>query len=350
MKKNFATKLMAVAMTALVVAGSLVACGQAEEPEAPAAPAAEEPAAEEPAAEEPAAAEAEEGAKDTFVIGYAQRGTDAAYTINMMTQNVAYAEANFPDITFQSTDAQNDAAKQASDTEDLIAAGVDLIMISPLTAEGLTDAVQNAMDAGIPVVTMDRMVDCDVTVKVVGNNYDMGVQAADKLAEMLDGKGNIIELCGTSGSTATVDRQGGFEDTLKEKYPDMKVVDWQDCDYAAAPAATYMEDMLQKYGEGEIQAIYAHNDQMAMAAFEVIAAAGRQDEGILICGMDGEEAAFEMVDAGDMAFTIIYPVMAPEGIIAAHNILTGAAQDKEVVCPSTLVDSSNVKDYLGTGL
>lgn len=350
MKRRFAAKIMAVAMTAVVVAGSLVGCGQtAEEPEAPAAePAVEEEA--EPAAEE-AEAPAEESAEgDSFVIGYAQRGTDAAYTINMMTQNVAYAEENFPDITFQSTDAQNDAAKQASDTEDLIAAGVDLIMISPLTAEGLTDAVQNAMDAGIPVVTMDRMVDCDVTVKVVGDNYGMGVQAADKLADMLGGKGNIIELCGTSGSSATVDRQGGFEDTLKEKYPDMKVVDWQDCNYMAAPAATYMEDMLQKYGEGEIQAIYAHNDQMAMAAFEVIAAAGRQDEGILICGMDGEEAAFEMVDSGDMAFTIIYPVMAPEGIIAAHNILTGAAQDKEVICESTLVDKDNVKDYLGTGL
>lgn len=350
MKRRFAAKIMAVAMTAVVVAGSLVGCGQtAEEPEAPAAePAVEEEA--EPAAEE-AEAPAEESAEgDSFVIGYAQRGTDAAYTINMMTQNVAYAEENFPDITFQSTDAQNDAAKQASDTEDLIAAGVDLIMISPLTAEGLTDAVQNAMDAGIPVVTMDRMVDCDVTVKVVGDNYGMGVQAADKLADMLGGKGNIIELCGTSGSSATVDRQGGFEDTLAEKYPDMKVVDWQDCNYMAAPAATYMEDMLQKYGEGEIQAIYAHNDQMAMAAFEVIAAAGRQDEGILICGMDGEEAAFEMVDSGDMAFTIIYPVMAPEGIIAAHNILTGAAQDKEVICESTLVDKDNVKDYLGTGL
>ncbi|MDE6952036.1 MAG: substrate-binding domain-containing protein [Lachnospiraceae bacterium] len=348
MKKNFATKIMAAAMTAVVVSMSLVGCGgTAKEPEAPAAETSE-PAAEEPTQE--AETPAEESAGDSYVIGYAQRGTDAAYTINMMTQNVAYAEENFPDITFQSTDAQNDAAKQASDTEDLIAAGVDLIMISPLTAEGLTDAVQNAMDAGIPVVTMDRMVDCDVTVKVVGDNYGMGVQAADKLAEMLDGKGNIIELCGTSGSSATVDRQGGFEDTLAEKYPDMKVVDWQDCNYMAAPAATYMEDMLQKYGEGEIQAIYAHNDQMAMAAFEVIAAAGRQDEGILICGMDGEEAAFEMVDSGDMAFTIIYPVMAPEGIIAAHNILTGAEQPKEVICESTLVDSSNVKDYLGKGL
>ncbi len=290
---------------------------------------------------------AEEG---QYVIGYAQRATDAAYTINMMEQNLAYAEENFPDITFQTTDAQGDAAKQSSDIEDLIAANVDLIMVSPLTTDGLTDAVQEAMDAGIPVVTMDRMVDCDVTVKVIGDNYGMGAAAADKLAELMGEEGNIIELCGTTGASATVDRQGGFEDTIAEKYPDMKVVDWQDCDYNAADAATYMEDMLQKYGEGEIQAIYAHNDQMAMAAAETIAAAGREDEGILICGMDGEEAAFKLVDEGGMAFTIIYPVMAPEGVIAAHNILTGEEQEAEVVCESTLVDKDNVADFLGTGL
>lgn len=289
-------------------------------------------------------------AEDQFVIGYAQRATDVAYTIHMMDDNLAYAKENFPDITFQTTDAQGDAAKQSSDIEDLIAADVDLIMVSPLTTDGLTDAVQTAMDAGIPVVTMDRTVDCDVTVKVIGDNYGMGVMAADKLAEMMDGKGNVIEICGTTGASATIDRQGGFEDTLAEKYPDIKVVDWQDCDYNAALTATYMEDMLQKYGEGEIQAIYAHNDQMALAAAETIAAAGRQDEGILICGMDGEEAVFELIDAGEMAFTIIYPTMAPEGVIAAHNVLTGEEQEAEVVCESALVDKDNVADYLGTGL
>lgn len=287
---------------------------------------------------------------EQYVIGYAQRATDAAYTIHMMDDNIAYAEENFPDITFQTTDAQGDAAKQASDVEDLIAAGVDLIMVSPLTTDGLTDAVQAAMDAGIPVVTMDREVDCEVTAKIIGDNYDMGVQAAEKLAEMMGGSGNIIEICGTTGASATVDRQSGFEDTIAEKYPDIQIVDWQDCDYNAALTATYMEDMLQKYGEGEIQAIYAHNDQMAMAAAEVIAAAGRSDEGILLCGMDGEEAAFEMVASGEMAFTVIYPTMAPEGVIAAHNILTGEEQEAEVLCESTLVDSDNVEEYLGTGI
>lgn len=298
-----------------------------------------------------AATEAEETSGDlAFTIGYAQRATDVAYTVAMMEDNEAYAKEHFPNVEFVNTDAQGDAATQAANVEDLIARKVDLIMVSPLTTDGLTDAVQEAMDAGIPVVTMDRVVDCDVTVKVIADNYHMGEMAADKLAEKLGEKGNIIEVCGTTGASATIDRQAGFEDRIKEKYPDMKIVDSQDCDYNGANAASYMEDMLQKYGEGEIQAVYCHNDVMAEAAGETITAANRQDENILICGMDGEEAAFQMVKDGTMSFTIIYPTMAPEGVIAAYNILAGNKVDPVVSCTPVLVDSSNIDEYLGTGL
>ena len=68
------------------------------------------------------------------------------------------------------------------------------------------------------------------------------------------------------------------------------------------------------------------------------------------CGMDGEEAAFQMVKDGIMAFDIIYPTMAPEGVIAAYGILTGEAVDKEVWCEPTLVSAENVDECLGTGL
>lgn len=334
MKNNVVKKVLSVAMVAALTV-TLAACGGG--------------AAEETTSDSGASAGAASG-EAQFTIGYAQRGTDAAYTIAMMDQNLAYAEENYPEIEFLTNDAQNDAATQASNVEDLVAAGVDLILLSPHSAEGLTDACQAAMDAGIPVITMDREVNCDVTVKVVGDNYQMGVDAADKLAEMLEEEGNIIELCGTTGASATVDRQGGFEDTLAEKYPNMEIVDWQDCDYNAADAASYMEDMLQKYGPGEIQAIYAHNDQMALGAISALEGAGRLDEGILICGMDGEEAAYQAIEDGSMAFTIIYPTMAPQGVQAAYNILTGKDQEGEVVCPSTLVDADNIADYIGTGL
>lgn len=343
-------KLIALILAVLMVAG-LAACAASKPAAAEDTAAAntEEPKAEE-TADAPAAEDAETESKDTFVIGYAQRGSDVAFTIAMMEDNIAYAKEHYPNIEFLQTDAHDDAATQASNIEDLIAAGVDLIMVSPLTEDGLTDACQAAMDAGIPVVTMDRTVLCDVTCKVVADNYLMGQMAADKLAEMLGGKGNVIECCGTYGASATYGRQYGFEERMAEKYPDIKIIDSKDCNYNSAEAATYMEDMLQKYGTGEIQAIYAHNDVMAYGAIETLKAAGRDNEGILVCGMDGEEAAFQMVKDGIMAFDIIYPTMAPEGVIAAYGILTGEAVDKEVWCEPTLVSAENVDEYLGTGL
>ena len=333
-------KLIALVLAMLMVF-ALVACGQAPVEETVTEESVEETT--EVVTEEP-----EDDGK--FLIGYAQRGSDVAFTIAMMEQNIAYAKENYPDVEFLQTDAHDDAATQASNVEDLIAAGVDLIMISPLTEDGLTDACQAAMDAGIPVVTMDRTVLCDVTCEVLGDNYLMGQMAADQMAEMMNYEGNVIMCCGTFGNTATVGRQEGFEDTMAEKYPNIKIIDSKDCNYNSAEAATYIEDMLQKYGEGEIQAIYAHNDVMAYGALETLKAAGRDDEGILVSGMDGEEAAFQLVNSGEMAFTVIYPVFAPEGIQVAYKILTGEEVEKEVWVTPTMVNPENVAEFLGTGL
>ena len=89
---------------------------------------------------------------------------------------------------------------------------------------------------------------------------------------------------------------------------------------------------------------------MAAGVVEAIAAAGRSDEGILVTGMDGNEEAFEYVDSGEMAFTVIYPTCAPEGMQAAYKILNGEEVDQHWILDTTVVSKDNVKDYLGTGL
>ena len=286
----------------------------------------------------------------TWKVGFAQCSMNAPHRIKMTEDNLAYAEENYPEFEIILTDGEDTDSKQVSDVEDLIANGIDILLISPNTSEALTDVCQKAMDAGIPVVTLDRNVNCDVTCWIGAENIPMGVQSADLLAEMLDEKGNIIEVQGTAGASATIDRHQGFEDQLKE-YPGLKVVDTQYCNYTRADAMSYMEDMLQKYpNEGDIQAVYCHNDEMAAGVVEAIAAAGRSDEGILVTGMDGNEEAFEYVDSGEMAFTVIYPTCAPEGMQAAYKILNGEEVDQHWILDTTVVSKDNVKDYLGTGL
>ena len=284
-----------------------------------------------------------------FKVGLSQGTMNHPFRVAMVEKNVEYAEENFPDMDIIVTDGQNDSAKQVSDVEDLIAQGIDCLIISPLTAEALTDVCQKAMDAGIPVITLDRNVNCEVTSCIGAENKPMGVAAADKLAGMTNNKGTIVEIQGTAGASVTIDRHDGFNEELA-KYPDMKVISTQYCDYLRENAMKYMEDMLQRFGPGEITAVYAHNDEMALGALEAIRAAGREDEGILLIGMDGTEVAFDEIKTGAMSFTIVYPYCAPEGVIYAHKVLTGEKIDSRIFLDTAIVDSSNINDWSGKGL
>lgn len=285
-----------------------------------------------------------------FVVGLSQCTMNHPYRTAMVDENVAYAAEHYPDMEIIVTDGQNDAVIQSQDVEDLIAQGIDLLLISPLTSDGLTDVCEAAMEAGIPVVCMDRGVLCDVTCFIWSDNYGMGATAADFIASKCDGKGAIIEIAGTAGASATIDRQGGFADRIAEAYPEMEIVATQDCDYLAANASTFMEDMLQRFDVGEITAVYAHNDEMAMAAMDAIEAAGRGDEGIIIVGMDGENLAIDYVAEGKMAATISYPYCAPEGVQMAWKILNGEEFDASFECTPALITQENASEYIGCGI
>jgi ABC-type sugar transport system substrate-binding protein len=153
------------------------------------------------------------------------------------------------------------------------------------------------MEAKIPVVTLDREVNTNVTCRIGAENEPIAESAGKLTAEKLGGKGNIIEIQGTAGASATIDRHNGFRDSLKEA-PDTKVVADQYCDYLREPAVKFIEDMLQRFGPGQIQAIYAHNDEMALGAAKAVADARRTKE-IIIVGIDGENSAFEAIKDGN---------------------------------------------------
>jgi ribose transport system substrate-binding protein len=284
---------------------------------------------------------------DKILIAFSQGTMNHPWRVAMVEGNQEYAAENYPNVELVVTDGQNQASKQVSDVESLIVRQPKVLIISPLTAEALTPVVERALAEGIPVVTLDRMVDTCVSVHVGAENLPIGRQAAEFLAEKLNGKGQIIEIQGTAGASATVDRHNGFAEVLAN-YPNLKVVAEQTADYLREPATSFMEDMLQRFGPGEIDAVYAHNDEMALGAIEAIKDAGRLDE-ILVVGIDGQETAFESVKAGEMAATFIYPFVAPEGIITAYQLATGEEVEPVVILESQQVDSSNVDEFLGKG-
>lgn len=323
-------KKIVTGLFALVLVLSVVACSSNKSNETD----------KEPAGSVPSSKETKK-----IIIGFSQGTMNHPFRVAMVEQNIKYAKENYPDVEVIVTDGQNTASKQVSDVETLISRKVDVLMISPLTSDALTPVVKKAMDKGIPVITLDRKVNTDVTLHIGGNNLTMGKTAGEYLTKALNGKGNVIEIQGTAGASATVERDKGFRETLGK---DIKVVAEQNADYLREPALKFMEDMLQRYGKGEIQAVFAHNDEMALGAIQALKAANRLDE-VKVISMDGENLAIDAVKNGEMLATLTYPFCAPEGILYAYKIAKGEKLDKEIELQSRMIDASNVKENIGKG-
>jgi ribose transport system substrate-binding protein len=286
-------------------------------------------------------------AAEKILIGFSQATMNSTWRVAMAEGNKKYAAEHYPDVELIFTDGQNQAAKQISDVQSLMTRDIKVLVISPVQAEPLTPVVKQVMQANIPVVTLDREVNTNVTCHIGAQNRPIGVAAGEFIIEKLNGTGNVIEIEGTVGASATTDRHEGFRDALREA-PRIRVVADQFCDYLREPAMKFVEDTLKRFGPGQVQAIYAHDDAMALGAMQVVEAAGRLKE-IAIVGIDGENNAFQAIKDGKLAATFTYPFCAPEGIQYAYNLAIGEQVPDQIVLKSTRVDASNVDEYLGKG-
>jgi ribose transport system substrate-binding protein len=287
-------------------------------------------------------------AEDKIKMGFSQGTMESSWRVNMVEGNKKYAEANLPDVELLITNGENNASKQVSDVESLIAQGVQVLIISPVTADALTPVVKQAMDAGIPVVTLDRKVNTPVTLHIGADNVLIGKTAGEFVCKTLNGEGNVVEIQGTAGASATVDRHDAFHAVRAEKCPNVKVVADQVANYVREPAIKFMEDVLQRFGPGEIDLVYAHNDDMALGAVTALEAAGRLSE-VKVIGIDGENAAYDAIKAGKMVATFTYHFVAPEGVQYGYKVAKGEKLDSEIILPTHQVDASNVDDFLGKG-
>lgn len=197
-------------------------------------------------------------------------------------------------------DAQDDTAKQISGIEDLIQKKVDVILINPTDGDAVVTAVEAANDANIPVITVDRAANGGTVVShIASDNVKGGQMAGDYILEALGGKGNIVELQGTAGTSAARDRGEGFHKSVDGK-DGVKVVASQPADFDRAKGLSVMENILQS--NGDIQAVFAHNDEMALGALQAIEAAGKKD--IIVVGFDATADAVSAVNAGTLAATV----------------------------------------------
>ena len=213
----------------------------------------------------------------------------------------AQAQAAKAKVPLTVLDAQNDAAREASQIEDLIQKKVAVIAINPTDSNAIVPVIKKVNAAKIPVITVDRGANGgQVAAHIASDNVAGGVMAAGYVGKRLNGKGNVVMLEGIAGTSAARDRGKGFRDGLK-KYPGIKLVAVQTADFDRAKGLTVMENILQ--AQKKIDAVFAQNDEMALGAIKAIEAAKRQKE-IFVVGFDATADALAAVKGGAMAATI----------------------------------------------
>jgi ribose transport system substrate-binding protein len=285
-----------------------------------------------------------------FKIGFSQANNGDVWRINQTNNVEQYCREYMPNIEVIVTDGQGDGAKQDADVDDLLAQEIDVLLLTPLTADALTPAAQRALDAGVPVITLDRAVTIPVTQHIGADNKLIGSTAAQFVAEdLLGGNGGaVLEIQGVLGASATTDRHDDFVAWLEANAPEVEVVDSQTGEYRRENALVVMNDYLQRFPPGEIDVIYTHNDEMALGARQALEQAGRADE-MAVVGIDGQNEAIQAIADGRLAATFTYDNAGKEGCESAQKLLSGQEIDPEWVLETNQIDASNAEEWVGKG-
>ncbi|MGN7868794.1 galactofuranose ABC transporter, galactofuranose-binding protein YtfQ [Paracoccus sp. 22332] len=240
-------------------------------------------------------------------VGFSQIGSESGWRAAETTLTRQQAEER--GIQLQFSDAQQKQENQIAAIRSFIAQGVDAILLAPVVATGWDSVLQEAKEAEIPVVLLDRQVDSadDLYLTAVGSNLvHEGEVAGEWLAnEVGDRECRIVELQGTTGSSPAIDRKTGFENAIKD-HPNLTIVRSQTGDFTRALGKEVMESFLQAENGGkDICALYAHNDDMAVGAIQAIKEAGlKPGSDILVVSIDGVPDLFQAMAAGEANATV----------------------------------------------
>lgn len=243
--------------------------------------------------------------------------------------------------------AEYDLAKQTSQIENFITKKVDVILLNAVDTKGIAAAVQQAKDAGIPVIAVDTNAEGGVDATVTSDNYQAGKLAGEYVIEQLGGKGNIAIIDGPPVSAVT-DRIKGFEDAIKDS--NLKVVAKQNGEGNREKALTVMESILQANPSGSIDAVFAINDPEAIGVEIAQEQADRKDE-FFIVGVDG---APEVTDAMSKKGSTIKATsaqspseMVKTAVEIGMKVKNGEDVEELIKVPVKLVTQDKLDSYQG---
>ncbi|MBV9671331.1 MAG: sugar ABC transporter substrate-binding protein [Verrucomicrobia bacterium] len=247
-------------------------------------------------------------------------------------------------------DTKRDLATESSNIDQLISQHPDLIMVMPTSAEGSVAGLDRIIEAKIPLMTvLDSASGSGTKYRYVGSDFeDWGQLQIGHLAQLLNGKGNIVYIKGAAGFLIEHLRDSFTKKALKD-YPDIHVVFEQNGDWNKPSGVTIMEDALARSpAPNSIQAVIAHNDNMVLGAIEALKRANRLNQ-VVTGGSDGNADALQSMLAGELTYSIFQngEEIGEKSISTALDVLNGKNPPMLVGVQLKLIDNKEMaKEYL----
>jgi inositol transport system substrate-binding protein len=281
--------------------------------------------------------------KHRITIGITYQNLQNEFIINI--QDAVRAEAKKLDVDLVEADGQGQAENQISQVQDFIARGVDVIILSPYDKEGSAHAVDLALQAHKPIVVVNSQVSnmAKANAFVGSEDQEAGRIAAQRIMDVLHGKGDIAVIHGPNGHSAEAARTEGIKQVIA-KYPDAKIVVEQTANWDRTQALNLMENWLAS--GRKIDAVIAQNDEMALGAEKAIEAAGKQKD-IAVIGIDGIPDARKAVADGKLTGTVFQDAKAQgtQAVDLAVQLAQGKPVKHDTYIPFQLITKDNLVNF-----
>ena len=283
-------------------------------------------------------------------IGVSMSQFDDTYLTNVREYMDKHAKA-YPKgdgVQLQFEDARADVVKQLSQVENFISQKVDVIIVNPVDTASTARISKSAIEAGIPLVYVNRRPDQKDLPKgvaaVTSDDEEAGRLQMQYIAEKLGGKGKIVILLGDLANNSTTNRTKGVKEVLA-KYPDIKIEQEQTGIWLRDRGMTLVNDWLTQ--GREFNAVLANNDEMAIGASMALRSAGKEKGSVLIAGVDGTPDGLNAITKGDMTVSAFQDAkgQAVGSVEAARKMAKKEPVEQNVVIPFQLITPDNVKDF-----
>lgn len=275
-----------------------------------------------------------------WLIGFSQDTLANDWRAAQVRQ-LAQRFARETNVNFVFSDGDGQTAKQIADIEELVARGVDLLIVSPRDARAMAQPIARAMARRIPVVLLTRRVEGEAyTVHVGPDDVQIGEAAAHFLARRMARKGRVLMLEGVPTASTAIARGQGFRQGLKQ-YPDIELVASRPANYLRGDAITVMESLI--YEGLQFDALFAQSDSMASGARLAMKKAGIDPSRKLIVGIDYIAEARQAILDGEQTASFTYPLSVDEVAELALKILRGQKVPRRVVVPSRLITRTEAR-------